>query len=532
MSRRQLAMRTMVLVIVLMIAAPACAQSIYQDRPVSNTSDSTSAAAALVPKRSLNENQNDDVLATVLGDYPALPPDPYEEEHEPLPPIGDELWNHGGSYLYQPEGDRLNWPGKHEGTHYYRLRLPEDWQQPKPVTLFTDFLGADPIFVYPKLKWPGKRGYAWEPRFVGYGGYSLFGLAFEEDGQRNDAVGHQLLLDFDLQLTGTERFHVQYRPIGRENTGGSFYRFSDPDGYIDNSTGTPDRYWVEFELASVLGGFVDPFHAWDFNCVAGKFPFALHNQMLMNDEVLGFVISKNTIFAGPLSNLNVQVLYAPTDVDAFAAADAALYAVHVSADHRGTFWEATYAFVGHENDSSRDTHYAALSRTKFFGPVSLAARALFKVGDEGGRGSGQLIVLETNWTRKFHGQPCGVEHGVFYCNAFGASDGWNPISGGNFNRLSTSFEVNPLVRIAAGQSLEETYGVSAGVQLFRHHDDESFVPEVAFQSAAGTPVWGVGLRYLRKTGPRTFVEVLGVANFSDDSQFEREGIFTAYNILF
>jgi hypothetical protein len=252
----------------------------------------------------------------------------------------------------------------------------------------------------------------------------------------------------------------------------------------------------------------------------------------MNDEIIGVVVNKNTIYAGPLSNMNVQALYAPTDVNAFADADAALYGVNVFADYSGVFWEATYAFVSNENDDSRNTHYAAISRTKFYGPFSLAARALFKFGDKGGRGSGQLFVLESNWSRRFHDKPCGIEHGVFYCNAFGATQGWNPISGGNINRLTASFEVNPLVRLATGRSLEETYGVSAGVQLFRHHEDESIIPEVAFQSAAGTPVWGIGLRYLRKTGRRTFLEVFGVANFSDDSRFEREGIFTAYNIVF
>lgn len=474
---------------------------------------------------------NDELPTQAGGDFPRLPPDPYADQYDPLPSLGEELWYHGGSYLYQPEGDRLNWPS-HEEAHYELLRLPEDWQKPRPVELFTEFLGADPVIVNPRLKWPGPGGYVWEPAFVGYGSYDLFGFAFEQNKQRRDGIGHQLILDLDLRLTGTERFHVQYRPLGKGGTGGSYYEFSDPDGYVNNATATPDRYWFEFELHSVLGAYVDPFAALDFHTTIGKVPLAFHNTLLMNDEVVGVIVNKNTIYAGQLSNLNIQMFYCFADVDAYANANADLVGIHAQFDHRLAFHEATYAFVQHDFDSDRDSHFLALSRTQFFGPLSLAGRALFKVGDRGGRGSGQLFVLESNYTRTFDREPYGVSHGVFYANAFAATSGWNAIAGNNFNRLTTAFEVNPLVRLSAGIGVADTYGVAAGVQLFRHHEDESLIPEIAYESPDGASVFGLGLRYLRKTGPRSFIEVQGVYNESNDSRFDREGIFTAYHIIF
>jgi hypothetical protein len=80
--------------------------------------------------------------------------------------------------------------------------------------------------------------------------------------------------------------------------------------------------------------------------------------------------------------------------------------------------------------------------------------------------------------------------------------------------------------------LGDTRGVATGVQLFRHHEDESIVPEVACEDRDGATVWGVGLRYLRKTGARTYLQTLAVANRSRDSQFRREGVFVSYFILF
>ena len=498
--------------------------------PNSNSNSAADAASALRPEILPPEALSTEHPLPAHGGFPALPPDPYAHQHDPLPPLEEELWHHGGSYMYHPEGDRLNWPADDEHAHYDLLRLPEDWQEPRPFTLFTDFLGADPIQVYPGLHWPGD-GYDLEPQFVGYGGYQLFGFALEENNQRQDVLGHQLLVELDLRFTGTERMHVQFRPLGDGNTGGSYYQFSNPEGYVDNSTGEPARYWIEGELHSLLGGFVDPFAVLDYHITAGRFPLALHNSLLMNDEITGVVLNKNTIYVGPLSNLNVQLIYGANDVNTYPGPDGRLYGLHASIDYRRVFYEATYAFADQDAQSTRDAHYAALSRTQFVGPVTFAGRAFFKWGDTGGSGSGHLFVAETNYTRYFDGRPLGIEYGVFYLNAFAATEGWNSIGGGNFNRLRTSFETNPLVRIAAGQ-VSDTAGVALGVQLFRHHEDESFIPEIAWEDRGGEPVWGVGLRYLRKTGPRTFLEILGVANFADDPRFDREGVFVSHTFLF
>jgi hypothetical protein len=464
------------------------------------------------------------------GDFPALPPDPNAENLPALPPLEQELWNHGGSYLYAPEGDRLNWPEETPTAHVEVLRLPETWQEPRPITAFSDYLGTGPP-VGTQLKWFGDQGYMWDVRFVAAGSYELFAFGLNENSQQQSAIGQQLTLDLDLQLTGTERFHVQFRPLGEANTGGSYYQFSDPQGYVDNAHAEPDRFWFEGELQSILGGVVNPLAVLDYNFAVGKFPVALHNSLLMNDEILGFGLGKNTILAGGLSNLNVQFLYALNDVDN-AAGDNSLYGVNATIDHRRTFYELSYLLLVNDSDSRRDARYAAISGTKIFGPLSLAARGLFKWGDPGGLGNGQLYVLESNYTRFFYHNLFGINKGVFYCNAFYADAGWSSISGGNLNRLRSTFETNPLIRIAAGVATNDRWGVSMGVQLFRHHADESLVPEIAYEEPSGVPVLGLGLRYLRKLGSRTYLESLATFGISDDPRYEREGIFVSYHVLF
>jgi len=71
-----------------------------------------------------------------------------------------------------------------------------------------------------------------------------------------------------------------------------------------------------------------------------------------------------------------------------------------------------------------------------------------------------------------------------------------------------------------------------GAQLFRRHEDESIIPEVAYEAPNGTPIWGIGLQYLRKIGARTYLQAGAVLTRSNDTSLEREGLFLSTVILF
>lgn len=480
--------------------------------------------------------------------FPALPPDPYAEQKAELTPLDDELLHHGGPYLYEPEGAGFqqqalmthceSHENHHSETHQTHanppLRLPEWHQAPQPITAFAEYLGADPIQTSHRA-WPGPGGYEWEPRFVAYGRYDVFGVLFQENDRRQDFVGHNLTLDADLRLTGTERFHIQHRPVGEDGTGGSFYRFDNPEGYVDNSTAAPSRLWFEGEVASLLSGWLDGGSptAWDMNLAIGLFPLGLHNNLLMNDEVAGIVIGQNNGQLENLSNLNVRGFWLWDEVDAFQDVGVDLLGVDAFIDYRHAFIEATYAYRKHGRTRDLDAHYLAVSGTQFFGPSTFSARALAKVAgplDE----DGQLFVAEWNTHRRFDqtwAHRLGVEHGVFYANAFWATQGWSPISGANFNRIRSSFEVNPLVLIARGDR-DDTPGLALGVQLFGEEDHSSLTPEIAWEAPGGQSVFGTGIRYQRRTSVSSFLELRGLINFSEQESLERDGLFTSHHWLF
>ena len=147
-------------------------------------------------------------------------------------------------------------------------------------------------------------------------------------------------------------------------------------------------------------------------------------------------------------------------------------------------------------------------------------------------GAEQFFVIETNRTRVFPNERLCVEKAVFYMNAFLAAEGWYPIAGGNLRRPRAAFEVDPLTRISTDPFSENIWGATFGVQLFRHHEDNSWIPEIAYGEPGGAPAVGFRLRYLQKMRPRTCFEGLLSFIVSDDHRFDREEAFASYVILF
>jgi hypothetical protein len=255
----------------------------------------------------------------------------------------------------------------------------------------------------------------------------------------------------------------------------------------------------------------------------------------MNDEILGVAIAKNNILDTPLSNLNVQFVYAPDEVDSFPG-DSDLYGVHLTSDYRHYFFETTYAFLDRTRFEPFQAHYLAASATQFFGPLTLAGRTMYRITGNSGAESGNFHTIESNWVRVPEGQMrrlTGVEQTVTYLNLFYASRNWSPIAGEGISRLRSAFSVDPLLQIAAGtMPPSERYGGSLGIQLFRRHQDESIIPEFAYENRSAADVWGIGLRYQRKLCARMYLELNGVRNWSKNPAFERKGVFLSSTVIF
>lgn len=435
--------------------------------------------------------------------------DPIDDE--PLPSLEDELAKYAGGQmgrsLIDPEHD---------------TRLPREGDpNPQPVTAFQKFLGNDAScpggnsnsLLFENGKW-GESGFTHERRLTIYGQYQVFGLAFEEAGDRFDGIGNFATFEVDFRLTGTERLHVQFQPLGRNDQGGSFRKLNGPRGYLDNSTVIPERFWFEGELYSLFSDDIDDqFTPRDWHFVAGKFPFVLHNQLLLNDEILGVAVNSNTNMPGSLSNLNVQFFGGRDDTAPFDFRST-IAGVHASLDYRARFYELTYAYQWDNNGTLIDSDYLAASSTRFFGPVTLATRAMGRFDQAGG--SSGLFVGEANWTRTLHDNALESEFLVAYLTGFHATSRWQSIGGGDFDRLRSNFAVNPLVSISQRGTQSDVSGAALGVQIFRHHENESWTPEISCENRDTGQVWAAGITFQRKLSRRWFMELSGVRTWTND----------------
>lgn len=410
--------------------------------------------------------------------------------------------------------------------------LPEDFPKPRPFTHWQGFLDADPIPLYPGLNWPWD-GNQITPALVMYGSYSVFAAAFQQGPDERIGIGHQMLIDVDLSLGATERIHAQWRPVGEKNSGGSFLQLNEDVKYFDNSTALPQRIWLEADISEIFSGLIPDTAVADILVTAGLFPYELHNRLLINDDIVGVIVSKNDLIIEPFSKILGQVFTAFDEVDAVPnEQDVRLVGTHWFIDWQSRNIEATYVHMEVHGDPGLTSDYYAVSLTQLLGPWNVAGRVLGQVGDDGRDGSGELYVLESNWTRYFTEEILGFESLLLYANAFWATEGWQPISGGNFDRLRNTFEVNPLIRLSLMPPGVENRGFALGTEFFALHKDLAVIPELAVEFPGNDEVVGFGARLRRKVGRRSQVELRGITSASGAANLRRHGAFLEWTSFF
>lgn len=409
--------------------------------------------------------------------------------------------------------------------------LPEGYQKPRPLTWLKGFLDPEPIQLYPNLHW-FNHGHQITPALTVYGAYSVFGAGNEDNNQTRAGIGHQLLIDVDLSFGATERLHAQWRPVGEKNSGGSFLQLNNDVRYIDNATPLPQTIWFEGSVSEIFSGYIPDTVVADWALTAGLYPYQLHNQLLINDDIVGVMLSKDTFIFEPFSNILVQSFFAFDEIDAFSNEDDVRMAgAHVTADWQQRFIELTYIHLWDVTASDRNQEYLAASVTQLMGPLNIAGRFLANIGDEGRDGGGQLYVLEGNWTRLLDG--CRLfESVVVYSTAFWATEGWNPASGGSFDRLRSNFAVNPLVRLSVDNQGIETRGIATGAEFFGTHEDWAVIPEFAAEFPQDDEVFSFGCRLRRQIGKRSQVELRGLTSITDRDRLRRHGVFLEWITFF
>jgi len=299
------------------------------------------------------------------------------------------------------------------------------------------------------------------------------------DAENIAAFAPQLALDVNLQLTARDRIHLLIRPFDH-GVSGAPARPSRATQWRSDGQGQwkldfePDRAWLEIEPFTWLSS--EDRVPLDILLAGGRIPLSFHNQYWLNEDVLGFAVSKNNIYFPVLSNLNVIMFGAFDELNAFDNAKVAGLGIFI--DYKGYFVETTFAYA-FDHTVRDDRFFAGVSVSKSLGLSGVAFRVLLNQADgvQKGPDLGALFVIE--FERRLFFEGLGGEARL-YANTFYGTRNWATLGGGSMGRQGFLFQPDRSVSVPTLISRGTDSGGAAVGLIFRAERDVTVTPEVGF----------------------------------------------------
>ena len=334
------------------------------------------------------------------------------------------------------------------------------------------------------------------PEFYVYGDFRS-GIASGRNAVgRTDNWASRLNLDFDLQLTDTERFHAFVGPLDRdgrftrwEKRGGDFKYFAEHD--LNPVTG-----FFEGDLGVMMGAARSDRPPFELPITIGLVPLLFQNGIWMEDAVTGAAIALPARHSRLLNWSNYDATF-------FAIADQLNSPAFGGDEHAaqalGTAWfieayggyiETGYAYVRDRNQSERSYHNITASFTRrYFDRVSNSVRVIVNTGQDSAKNQrtadGGLLLIENSWITD---SPLTF---VPYANFF---YGWDRpqsvaragVAGGILRNTGINFDTDGLNGFATlDPTANDTAGGAIGVDLIGDDLDRQLLLEVAYLAPHG-----------------------------------------------
>ncbi len=306
------------------------------------------------------------------------------------------------------------------------------------------------------------------------------------DAENSFIFAPQLNLDMNLQLTARDRIHALFRPFDHGVSGppgrpgrATQWRAKRGRGQRKSTAHKldfePDRIWFEIEPFTWLSP--QDRVPLDILVAGGRIPLVFHNQYWMNEDVLGFAVSKNNIYVPALSNLNVIMFGAFEEMNRFQ--DAQVAGIGAFIDYKGYFVEATFAYA-FDKTIRNDRFFSGISVTKQVGLTGFALRVLLNEDDgvQGGPDLGALFVVESE-TPIFLDEALGGA-GRLYVNAFYGTRNYAPLGAGNVGRQGFLFRPDRSIQVPTLIPRGTDSGGGVVGFVFNAEGDVTVTPEVGF----------------------------------------------------
>lgn len=424
-------------------------------------------------------------------DRRAFAVDPSPVDFSPTP-TNPELPYNGQNEAWVYEGKTLN------ANRRPLLELGRPWYQLGELKPSSTILGSHNLV---------------SPQFLIYGDYRMAYANSKLPGRQNTSqMAFELNMNFDLRLTGTERFTAFIAPL--DNGRNSRYLFDD-DRYVEEYDLDVEFGMFEGDLGGIVGGMVNQTLPFDLPFAMGVMPLLVQNGVWMEDAVLGVAatIPARNSRRLDISNMDITFFAAYDNIDspAFEGDDdaAKMYGVMSFIEAMGGYFEIDYAFLEDRNRArDRSYHNLGFAFSRRYGRfVSNSVRMIFNMGQEpiggGQTADGQLLLIEnaliTSRPQSF----------VPYFNFFAGFDrpqsvARAAVAGGILRNTGILFESDGMTGFPIlDDSANDTWGGSVGLNILTPDWSQQLILEASWVQTMGDAPdrvanddqYGLGARY-------------------------------------
>lgn len=345
------------------------------------------------------------------------------------------------------------------------------------------------------------------PQVLLFGDFRTALASNDLGGEEVTVLAAQLNLNLDIKLTGTERFHIFWKPLedGAEITR---YEFARSGGREEKSVALfnadPVTAFFEGDLGAIYSNFTNTHAAFDAPVAFGRMPLLFQNGVWLEDAMIGVAATLPARHIGTLdvSNFDITVFAGFDEVttpafrnNAGGIADHAgdVYGAIGFFDTREGYLETGYAYVRDTRGGALDFSYhnvtAAFTR-RYGGWLSNSVRVIANFGQSPGlnrkqTADGWLVLLENSIVTH---KPSTL---VPYVNAWYGSDRPQSVAragaaGGVLKNTGLAFETDGMTGFPKlDDTAADTYGAAVGVQYLFNLDRQIVVEAAALETRGG-----------------------------------------------
>ena len=397
---------------------------------------------------------------------------------------------------YDPYGQINIYEGKTlNATQRPLLELGRPWYQLGQLPEGYDFLGKhNPV----------------NPQLLVFGDFrTAYASNRQADGTTDSLIASEWNMNWDLRLTGTERFAWFLAPL---NDGESNTRYElDNDRYVDEWNADLVFGYFEGDLGALWGGAIGETLPFDLPFAIGVMPLLFQNGVWLEDQFLGVaatIPARHSTRLG-ISNMDITFFAGYDEIlsPAFNNEDdvAKLYGIASFIEANNGYWEIDYAYL-EDRDSIRDRSYhnIGIGFTRRYGRwISNSTRVIINAGQsiEGGPNTadGVLLLSENSLITAL---PSSI---IPYFNFFAGFDRPQKAAGNNvLKNTGILFETDGMTGFPTlDPTAQNTYGGAFGINILPTDFSQQLVLEAAFLGVMGDPAdrnavddqYGIGARY-------------------------------------